>query len=351
MNGFFVPFPPFFQRLTRWSSQNSVRHNLSLNNLFEKVARPITEPGKGCYWVVAHDKPPGNKRERKRNKKPGKRALAAMEREKAAAAAVNGLPRPESGGGRTDDEDEDIEENDEADDSREPDDMNLLLPTLTSTTAAKDKVGGPSTSAATSSNLLASVVSSSATTTTTTVPTTRPLFSFNRGTVAPNEGSYAAVTGIVPMPSQIPLSASFAMSGGRYAGSSSGFGVGPSNLNSSSATAALASSSGGPFSAFTANNNAGSTGAFGAGSSFGGIGYDSSLRQNGSRNTTATSTSTNTDPVTVWSANRASSGSAATKGRTENVVAATKNGRVAHAHSDATAGRSAGVSQLIFIIF
>ncbi|KAL6298648.1 hypothetical protein BKA93DRAFT_743792, partial [Sparassis latifolia] len=38
------------QSETAW--KNSIRHQLSLNKLFRRVARPITEPGKGSYWVV-----------------------------------------------------------------------------------------------------------------------------------------------------------------------------------------------------------------------------------------------------------------------------------------------------------
>ncbi|KAF8589863.1 winged helix DNA-binding domain-containing protein, partial [Ramaria rubella] len=56
----------YYRDSDKKSWRNSVRHNLSLNNQFDKKARPITEPGKGHYWVVVPDMPQGNKRERKR---------------------------------------------------------------------------------------------------------------------------------------------------------------------------------------------------------------------------------------------------------------------------------------------
>lgn len=55
-------------------TQNSVRHNLSLNPCFEKVARPLTDRGKGHYWTVNDNVDPrtGVHRVRKKKTRNGK---------------------------------------------------------------------------------------------------------------------------------------------------------------------------------------------------------------------------------------------------------------------------------------
>jgi len=48
--------------------KQSVRHHLSLNRLFERQPRPVTDPGFGSYWTVNLQAPPGTKRPRKRGR-------------------------------------------------------------------------------------------------------------------------------------------------------------------------------------------------------------------------------------------------------------------------------------------
>ncbi|KAF8523218.1 hypothetical protein JB92DRAFT_3110189 [Gautieria morchelliformis] len=59
---------PYF-RTTEVNWKDSIRHNLSLNKLFEKVPRPLTDPGIGSYWTV-NVTARGAKRPRKRKGRP-----------------------------------------------------------------------------------------------------------------------------------------------------------------------------------------------------------------------------------------------------------------------------------------
>ena len=54
--------------IIRFVAQQSVRHHLSLNRLFERQPRPVTDPGFGSYWTVNLEAPPGTKRPRKRGR-------------------------------------------------------------------------------------------------------------------------------------------------------------------------------------------------------------------------------------------------------------------------------------------
>jgi len=60
-------FPYFRTAPSGW--KNSVRHNLSLNPCFEKVARPLTDRGKGSYWTVNDNVDPRTGVHRIRKKK------------------------------------------------------------------------------------------------------------------------------------------------------------------------------------------------------------------------------------------------------------------------------------------
>ena len=58
------------------------------------MSRPITEPGKGSFWTLDWSQGNGDKRPRKRNKKPTKAQLAAMARESGSQESEEEPPPP-----------------------------------------------------------------------------------------------------------------------------------------------------------------------------------------------------------------------------------------------------------------
>ncbi|KAH7105624.1 hypothetical protein BKA62DRAFT_690349 [Auriculariales sp. MPI-PUGE-AT-0066] len=63
-------FPYFTSAGNGW--KNSIRHNLSLNPCFVKVARPLKDRGKGSYWTIDEDIDPATGVHRVRSKRYGK---------------------------------------------------------------------------------------------------------------------------------------------------------------------------------------------------------------------------------------------------------------------------------------
>lgn len=79
------------------SSQNSVRHNLSLNPCFEKIPRPLTDRGKGAYWIVNDKIDPRSGVHRERKKKTNRKKESASPETDERVAGPSGSTGPPAG--------------------------------------------------------------------------------------------------------------------------------------------------------------------------------------------------------------------------------------------------------------
>lgn len=103
-----TPFPSSLRSFARLRTQQSVRHHLSLNRLFERQPRPVTDPGFGSYWTVNLDAPPGTKRPRKRGR-PNRETDSAHPRKRGRPRKAPGEGLHAGSSARDDEEYSDIE--------------------------------------------------------------------------------------------------------------------------------------------------------------------------------------------------------------------------------------------------